>query len=164
MQRSATAFDYARDQSGNVQTTRQGEGTKEVNREGGEESSSNDGKGAIDHDKREGNYYAKGSYKFADTPIVTAMSTASDTNENSLQTKASLSGIVDINFKSDYFPLEKMADSFQISRLQSAAQPGRGAAGAGAGAAGGAAAPPAPAPAPSTAPAGGAGATPPAGH
>ena len=70
-------------------------------------------------------------------------------NESALQTKAQLSGTVDINFKSDYLPLEKMADSFQIGMIQNASKPGRGAAAAGgAGAAkggapaGGSAAPP----------------------
>ena len=44
------------------------------------------------------------------------MSTASETSDASLSTKATLAGLVDINFKSDYFPLEKMADSFQIGK------------------------------------------------
>jgi hypothetical protein len=132
MQRSAVAYDYARDQSGNVQRTTSGEGTSEVNQEGGEYSSSRDQSGATQDDRRDGSYYAKGSYKYAEQPILTAMSTASETSDAALQTKASLAGVVDINFKSDYFPLEKMADSFQISRLQAAAQPGRGAAAAGA--------------------------------
>jgi hypothetical protein len=150
MQRSAVAYDYARDQSGNVQRTTSGEGTSEVNQEGGEYSSSRDQSGATQNDRRDGSYYAKGTYKYAEQPILTAMSTASETSDAALQTKASLAGVVDINFKSDYFPLEKMADSFQISQLQSAAQPGRGVAGAGAagrpaapGSAPGTAAPPA---------------------
>jgi hypothetical protein len=121
-QRSAVAYDFARDQFGNVQKTSSGEFTSEVNREGGDSQS----------DQRDGNYYAKGTYQYAEQPILTAMSTASETSDAALQTKASLAGVVDINFKSDYFPLEKMADSFQISRLQSAAQPGRGVAAAGA--------------------------------
>jgi len=132
MQRSAVAYDYARDQSGNVQRTTSGEGTSEVNQEGSEYSSSRDQSGASQNDRRDGSYYAKGTYKYAEQPILTAMSTASETTDAALQSKASLAGVVDINFKSDYFPLEKMADSFQISRLQSAAQPGRGVAAAGA--------------------------------
>jgi len=59
---------------------------------------------------------------------MTAMSAAAETSEAALQTKASLAGVVDINFKSDYFPLEKMADSFQIAQIQNASKPGRGAA------------------------------------
>jgi len=54
---------------------------------------------------------------------MTAMSTASEVSESALQTKASLAGIVDVNFKSDYLPLEKMADSFQIAQIQNASKP-----------------------------------------
>jgi hypothetical protein len=164
LQRSAAAFDYARDKSGNVQRTTSGEGTSEVNQEGGEETSSHS-KDDDEHDRRDGSYYAKGTYKYAEQPIMTAMSTASDMNENALQTKASLAGVVDINFKSDYFPLEKMADSFQISRLQAAAQPGRTVPGGGGGAAPGAGAtqPANAAPAAGASPAPAA-AAPPAGH
>jgi len=130
MQRSAAAYDYARDQWGNLQTVRSGEGTQEVNQEGGQYSSSSD-KDSHEEDRRDGSYYAKGTYKFADQPVMTAMSAASEATDAALQTRAQLAGVVDINFKSDYFPLEKMADSFQIANLQAAAQPGRGIARAG---------------------------------
>jgi hypothetical protein len=96
-------------------------------------------------DRKTGDYYSKGMYKYSEQPIVTAMSSASETSEASLQTKAQLSGVVDINFKSDYFPLEKMADSFQIGMIQNASKPGRGAgaaAGVGTPATGASAAPP----------------------
>ena len=129
-QMSATAMDYARDQSGNVQQSNSGEGSSEVSQGGGTQG--DDGSDGSD-DNRDGNYYAKGTYKYAQQPIVTAMSAASEVSESALQTKASLAGTVDINFKSDYFPLEKMADSFQIGQIQNAAKPGRGAAAAAAG-------------------------------
>ena len=60
---------------------------------------------------------------YTEKPIMTAMSTASEVSESALQTKASLAGVVDVNFKSDYFPLEKMADSFQIAQIQNASKP-----------------------------------------
>src|SRR5262249_1481175 len=126
-QRSASAMDYARDQSGNVQTTGMWEGQYEENKGGDERSRDSDGS----TDTRTGDYYAKGQYKNTQTPVITAMSTASETSTDALQTKASLSGVVDINFKSDYLPLEKMADSFQIGMIQNASKPGRGAAAAG---------------------------------
>ena len=126
MQRSAMAQDYARDQYGNVQRTYGSSGEYDNKYEGGEDQTSSDGS----HDKRDGSWYAKGKYQYTQQPIVTAMSAASETTEDALQTRASLSGLVDVNFKSDYFPLEKMADSFQISHIQNAATPGRGAAGA----------------------------------
>jgi hypothetical protein len=123
--RSAAAMDYARDQYGNVQKTRGREGQYDRSYEGGET------KGAVgtdNYEKRDGNWYSKGSYKYTEQPIMTAMSTASEATESALQTRASLAGVVDINFKSDYFPLEKMADSFQIAQIQNASTPGRGAA------------------------------------
>jgi hypothetical protein len=154
MQRSAVAYDYATDSSGNnVQTTSTREGEKEVTRGASEYTRDKDSE-----DRKTGDYYAKGKYKYSEQPIMTAMSAAAETSEAALQTKASLAGVVDINFKSDYFPLEKMADSFQIGQIQNASKPGRGAAAAaapavgGAPAAGGASPPP-----PAAQPAGGSG-------
>src|SRR5258708_6736774 len=123
-QRSATAMDYARDQSGNVQSTYGSEGDYENKSEGGETQGK---EGTDSYDQRDGNYYSKGTYKYTQQPIITAMSTASETSESALQTKASLSGVVDINFKSDYLPLEQMADSFQIGMIPNASKPGRAA-------------------------------------
>jgi hypothetical protein len=140
MQRSATAMDYATDSSGNVQTTSALEGESETSRGASEYSRASDGT----EDRKSGDYYSKGKYKYTQQPIITAMSTASETSEAALQTKASLSGVVDINFKSDYLPLEKMADSFQIGMIQNASKPGRGAAAAAGGAAPAGAAAPAP--------------------
>lgn len=132
-QRSATAMDYATDSSGNVQTTSTMEGQSETSRGGGDYSKSSDGS----EERKTGDFYTKGQYKYTQQPIISAMSTASEASESALQTKAQLSGVVDINFKSDYLPLEKMADSFQIGMIQNASKPGRGA-----GAAAGGAAPP----------------------
>ncbi len=137
MQRSATAMDYATDSSGNVQTTSSSQIDSESNQDASSYSKSNDGS----EDRQTGAYYTKGTYKYSQQPIITAMSTASETSESALQTKAQLSGTVDINFKSDYLPLEKMADSFQIGMIQNAAKPGRGAAAAGGAAPGKGAAP-----------------------
>src|SRR5262249_5139755 len=113
MQRTAVAYGFAREQAGNLQTTSQVEGTIDS---GGQSSDQGDG-------KRDASYYAKGNYKYSNQPVMTAMSAASEATDASLQTKAQLAGVVDINFKSDYFPLEKMADSFQIGQIQNAAKP-----------------------------------------
>jgi hypothetical protein len=51
------------------------------------------------------------------------MSTASETSDSALQTKASLAGVVDINFKSDYFPMEKMASPEMIAAIQGNSRP-----------------------------------------
>jgi hypothetical protein len=130
MQRSAAAMDYATDGGGRLQTTESLEGQSETTRGAGEYSRSSDGS----EERKSGDFYTKGQYKYTQQPVITAMSTASETSEAALQTKASLSGVVDINFKSDYLPLEKMADSFQIGMIQNASKPGRGAAAAAGGA------------------------------
>lgn len=126
-QRSAAAFDYARDASGKVQKTYGSEGDYESSTTGGETNYSRDSEGT-EYDRRDADYYSKGTYKYTQQPIMTAMSTATEASEAALQTRASLAGLMDINFKSDYFPLEKMADSFQIAQIQNASKPGRGAA------------------------------------
>jgi hypothetical protein len=118
--RSAAAFDFARDKSGNVQKTQGYEGSYDSKSEGGETKGA---AGTDSYDQRDGSWYAKGTYKYTEKPVMTAMSTASEMSESALQTKATLAGIVDVNFKSDYFPLEKMADSFQIAQIQNASKP-----------------------------------------
>jgi hypothetical protein len=123
--RSAAAYDYARDQYGNVQKTYGSEGDYESNTDGAETKGS---PFSDDYEHRDASYYSKGTYKYSEQPIMTAMSTATEASESALQTRASLAGVVDVNFKSDYFPLEKMADSFQIGQIQNASKPGRGAA------------------------------------
>ena len=145
MQRSATAMDYATDSQGNVQRTDSGEGQSETSQGGEQDSRDKDGSS-----RTTGDYYTKGQYKYSQQPIITAMSTASDSSQADLQTKAQLSGVVDINFKSDYLPLEKMADSFQIGMIQNASKPGRKAGPAANGVSASAAAKPAPVPSSTT--------------
>ncbi len=126
-QKSATQFDYG------DQYAYTSEGQFEREGQGPEHRSSSD-KDKRDSEYRGGSYYAKGEYKNTATPVLNLISATQESSDAALQTKASLAGSVEVNFKSDYFPLEKMADSFQISQIQDAAKPGRGAAAANAGA------------------------------
>jgi hypothetical protein len=128
-QRRATATDVARDPFGNVVQSSNIQQTWDSG-PSADGSDGSDGSGDDSSSRQNASYYTKGTYQYAQQPIITAVSTASDTQDSALQTRASLAGTVDVNFKSDYFPLEKMADSFQIGRIQNAAQPGRGAAAA----------------------------------
>jgi hypothetical protein len=112
---SATQFDHEKDAYGNLQMTRERSGDYEYKREGG--SQSND-------QTTDPNYYAKGSYKYADQPVVKLMSASQLQSDSSLQAKASLAGQVEVNFKSDYLPLEKMANPESIAAIQMNAQPG----------------------------------------
>jgi hypothetical protein len=98
---------------------------------------------------RTGSYYSKGEYKNTSQPVLKLASASQTSIDASLQTKASLAGVVEVNFKSDYLPLDKLANPESIAAIQMNAQPGmvktlaqRPPAAAGA------AQPPAPAPAP----------------
>jgi hypothetical protein len=118
---SATQFDYA------DQYKYASEGTYDQGKEGGESSSSGkykSGEGNYESTSRGASYYSKGEYKNSAEPMLKLASATQTSVDASLQTKASLAGQVEVNFKSDYLPLEKMADSFQIGRIQEAAKPG----------------------------------------
>lgn len=141
--RSAAAYDFARDQYGRVQKTYGSESEVEQSGEGAQTSGAI---GSDSYEHRDASYYSKGKYRYSEQPIMTAMSAATEATEAALTTRASLAGLVDVNFKSDVFKLDQMADSFQIAQIQNASRPGRVAAPAAAGAT-----PPAPAPAPAPA-------------
>jgi hypothetical protein len=120
---SAQQFQHEKDQAGNLQYGYTSEGTIDSQYQGGEYTRSS-GKDTSDEDRRDASYYTKGTYKNTAQPVIKAISALQSQTDADLQTKASLSGLVDVNFMSDYLPLEKMADSFQISQIQNAAQPG----------------------------------------
>jgi hypothetical protein len=119
-QRSAQAFDYARNPGGGLATVRTGDKTNET-------TNKVDSHGKWDKDGGSSNYnadyYSKGTYKFEDKPVVTAMSTASEASESALQTRVNLAGAVEINFKSDYLPLDKMATPGMIAAIQGNSTP-----------------------------------------
>ena len=128
LQRSAQAFDYARDKSGNLQTVMSGEGTHD---RGGKVDASRGRTGSYEGNKgeysRTSDYsaenYAKGTYKYEAKPVMTAMSAASEASESTLQTRANLAGAVEINFKSDFLPLDKMATPGMIAAIQGNSTP-----------------------------------------
>jgi hypothetical protein len=119
-QASATQFDYAKDQYGNLQKTSAFEGDYDTGSKGG--SYSRDKDGSVSSDSA--GYYSKGTYKYSEKPVITAMSSSHLADDSSLQSKASLLGNVEVNFKSDYLPLEKMATPENIAAIQMNAQPG----------------------------------------
>lgn len=119
-QASATKFDHEKDRYGNLQKTSSYEGEYDYGSKGS--SYSRDKEGSVSSDSA--GYYSKGSYKYADKPVIKAMSSAHLQDDSSLQSKASLLGNVEVNFKSDYLPLEKMASPENIAAIQMNAQPG----------------------------------------
>jgi hypothetical protein len=54
---------------------------------------------------------------------TTVESSVDDTSESKAQVKANLTGEVRVNFKSDYFPMDKMASPQMIAAIQGNAQP-----------------------------------------
>jgi hypothetical protein len=117
---SATKFDHEKDEaSGKLQMTSSYSGDYEGKSEGGSYS-----KSADSEDRRDASYYSKGTYKYSQQPVVKLMSTQKLMDDSQLQTKAQLTGAVEVNFKSDYLPMEKMATPENIAAIQMNAQPG----------------------------------------
>ncbi len=73
---------------------------------------------------RDASFYAKGEYKNTSQPVLKLASASQTSIDATLETKASLSGMVEVNFKSDYLPLEKLANPESIAAIQMNAQPG----------------------------------------
>jgi hypothetical protein len=121
VRKSAQAYDYARNADGTLQTTRAEEGTID---KGGNISRSNErGKEGTGSNDYSADYYAKGTYKNEDKPVMTAMSAASEASDAQLQTRVQLAGAVEVNFKSDYLPLDKMATPGMIAAIQGNSTP-----------------------------------------
>jgi hypothetical protein len=116
LRRSATAYDYARDARGGLAVTRQSEGEYDY---GSDYSYKQD----EDSTNRDANWYAKGKYKYSEQPVLTAMSAATEATDSQLQTRAQLAGTVEVNFKSDYLPLDKMATPGMIAAIQGNSTP-----------------------------------------
>jgi hypothetical protein len=55
--------------------------------------------------------------------VATVQSAVEDQSESKAEVKAKLSGEVRVNFKSDYFPMEKMASPQMIAAIQGNAKP-----------------------------------------
>lgn len=143
--KSATQFDYG-DQ---YTTTSEGSYERDTQEGGYEYERGSDG--AYRGSSTGGKRWSKGEYKSTSTPVLKLASATQEASEGQLQTRASLAGVVEVNFKSDHIPLDRIADNFQIGMIQAAATPGNGATGgrgvvpgnAGGGSTGTASAPPA---------------------
>ena len=66
---------------------------------------------------------ASSSVETSSEHVATVQSAVEDTSESKAEVKAKLSGEVRVNFKSDYFPMEKMASPQMIAAIQGNAQP-----------------------------------------
>ncbi|MFZ5636459.1 MAG: hypothetical protein ACOY82_07700 [Pseudomonadota bacterium] len=116
--RSAQKFDYG-DQYATTSA-----GDYESSSEGGERSSSYSKDAGYQSTNRDASYYSKGTYKTTSQPVLKMASASQTSIDASLTTKASLAGTMEVNFKSDYLPLEKLANPESIAAIQMNAQPG----------------------------------------
>jgi len=66
---------------------------------------------------------ASSSAESSSDHVATVQSSVDDTSESKAEVKAKLSGEVRVNFKSDYFPMEKMANPQMIAAIQGNAKP-----------------------------------------
>lgn len=66
---------------------------------------------------------ASSSVETSSEHVATVQSAVEDTSESKAEVKAKLSGEVRVNFKSDYFPMDKMASPQMIAAIQGNAQP-----------------------------------------
>ena len=121
--RTATAQDYARN-GANLVLTDEGEreseskGKTSSDYDGSYESGKSNYTGKYDSD-----YYTKGKYKYAQKPILTAVTMASDTQVEQLTARASLLGDVEVHFNSDYMSLDKMATPEMMAAIQMRSKP-----------------------------------------
>lgn len=63
------------------------------------------------------------SHEQSSDHVATVQSSVDDTSESKAEVKAKLTGEVRVNFKSDYFPMEKMASPQMIAAIQGRAVP-----------------------------------------
>ena len=73
-------------------------------------------------DSRKNSWYSKGTSKDTAKFKMTTVSTRSD--DNTINMHAQLGGKVKVNFKSDYFPMEKMIDALQVNQIREMTQAG----------------------------------------
>lgn len=63
------------------------------------------------------------STEYSNDHVATVESSVDDSSESKAEVKAKLSGEVRVNFKSDYFPMDKLASPQMIAAIQGNAQP-----------------------------------------
>lgn len=105
---------------------RRKENNQEWNDDGSSSRSSKSGGGWFSSKsgqaESKGSWYNRGSSKDTTNFKITTVRTADD--EQRVQMHAQLGGKVKVNFKSDYFPMEKMIDVLQINQIRDKAAVG----------------------------------------
>ncbi len=117
--RTAQQFDYS-DQTVNTESVTGGS----IQRSGPQRNIVRMPNGTIAETRRDASFYTTGDYKSVSQPLIQMTSVTRSSADASLTTKASLAGTMEVNFKSDYLPLEKLANPESIAAIQMNAQPG----------------------------------------
>jgi len=79
------------------------------------DNASASGTGSYQRDDKS-NWYTKGAYN--ETAKFNIATARNDSNEQTINMHAQLGGKVKVNFKSDYFPMERMVDALQINQIR----------------------------------------------
>lgn len=80
--------------------------------------------GRVIEQRRDASFYTRGDYKSVSQPLISMQSVTQTQGDSQLTAKASLAGTMKVKFKSDYLPLEKLANPESIAAIQMNAQPG----------------------------------------
>lgn len=117
--KTAQQFDYS-DQTVNTESVTGGT----IQRSGPSRNVVRLPNGTIAETRRDASFYTTGDYKSVSQPLIQMTSVTQTSADASLTTKASLAGTMEVNFKSDYVPLDKLANPESIAAIQMNAQPG----------------------------------------
>lgn len=117
--KTAQQFDYS-DQTVNTESVTGGS----IHRSGPSRNVVRLPNGTIAETRRDASFYTTGDYKSVSQPLIQMTSVTQTSADATLTTKASLAGTMEVNFKSDYVPLDKLANPESIAAIQMNAQPG----------------------------------------
>jgi hypothetical protein len=118
-QHTAQAFDY-----GDASVTTEQVANGAIARSGPTTTMMRLPDGRVVEQRRDASFYTKGDYKSVSQPLISMQSVTQTQGDSQLTAKASLAGTMKVKFKSDYLPLEKLANPESIAAIQMNAQPG----------------------------------------
>lgn len=118
-QHTAQAFDY-----GDASVTTEQVANGAILRSGPSTTMARLPDGRVIEQRRDASFYTKGDYKSVSQPLISMQSVTQTQGDSQLTAKASLAGTMKVKFKSDYLPLEKLANPESIAAIQMNAQPG----------------------------------------
>lgn len=118
-QHTAQAFDY-----GDATVTTEQVANGAIMRTGPSTTMMRMPDGRVVEQKRDASFYTKGDYRSVSQPLISMQSVTQTEGDSQLTAKASLAGTMKVKFKSDYIPLDKLANPESIAAIQMNAQPG----------------------------------------